>query len=89
MIVNSIEKNGKSKEYLSISEIKRLVNITYSEENVNPRTVHLQTIFHCINHPGNKHGGRLHEKNPLFITNSKGRFKLLAKNEKPTGRTSK
>lgn len=81
MIVNSIEQSNKKKEYLTINEIRKLVSINYPKENVNPRTIELQTIFHCINHPGNKHGGGLHEKNPLFRTDV-GKFKLLTKEER-------
>lgn len=82
MIVNSIEKSKKSDEYLTISEIKKLVALTFTKENVNPRTIELQIIFHCVNHPGNKHSGGLHEKNPLFTTDGKGKFRLLTEIEK-------
>ena len=82
MIVKSIPDDGKSKNFLQSSEIQKLVLKRYSNENVNPRTIGLQTIFHCIDHPGNKHGGGLHLKTPLFTTNGKGGFKLLTEKEK-------
>lgn len=82
MIIKSIQKEKKTKEYLTIPQIRELVTNHFPNENVNPRTVELQTIFHCVNHPQNKHGGGLHEKNPLFTTDGKGRFRLLTEKEK-------
>ena len=82
MIVKSIQKEKKTKDFLTILQIRKLVISNFGNENVNPRTVQLQTIFHCVNHPQNKHGGGLHEKNPLFTTDGKGKFRLLANREK-------
>lgn len=77
MIVEAIKKEKKTKDFLTISQIKNLVKTHFDNENVNPRTVELQTVFHCVNHLGNKHGGGLHEKNPLFEYDNKGKFRLL------------
>jgi len=82
MIVKSIQKEKRNKDYLSPKEIEKLVQNNFSNENVNPRTIGLQLIFHCVNHPGNKHGGGLHKKNPLFTTNGKAGFRLLTEKEK-------
>lgn len=82
MIVNSIKQSNRSAEYMTIDEIKKLVKTNYEKEDVKPRTIELQTIFHCVNHQGNKHGGRLHETNPLFTTDGTGKFRLLKENEK-------
>ena len=79
MIVQTINSDSLSKKYLTIPEIKKLVRESFSDENVNPRTIGLQTIFHCVNHPQNKHGGGLHESNPLFETNGSGGFRLIKK----------
>ena len=76
MVVESIKKEGKTNVPLTIFQIKELVRKYFKNENVNPRTIELQIIFHTVNHPGNKHGGGLHEKNPLF-TFKKEKFKLL------------
>jgi hypothetical protein len=64
MIVESIKKEKKTNEFLSKSEIQQIVSKHFATQNVNPRTIDLQIIFHCVNHPGNKHGGGLHEKIP-------------------------
>ena len=79
MIVQTINSDSLSKKYLSIPEINKLVRESFSDENVNLRTIELQTIFHCVNHPQNKHGGSLHKSNPLFETNGNGGFRLLKK----------
>lgn len=82
MIVKSFKKEKKSKDYLTIPQIREIVISNFATENVNRRTIELQTIFHCVNHSQNKHGGGLHEKNPLFTTDGKGRFRLLTEKEK-------
>ena len=77
MIVQTINSDSLSKKYLTIPEINKLVTQHFPDENVNPKTIGLQTIFHCVNHPQNKHGGGLHESNPLFETNERDEFRLI------------
>ena len=77
MIVQTISSESPPDNYLPIPEIIRLVTQHFPDENVNPRTVELQTIFHCVNHQQNRHGGGLHESNPLFETNERDEFRLI------------
>ncbi|EPA06519.1 hypothetical protein BG20_I1687 [Candidatus Nitrosarchaeum limnium BG20] len=45
-------------------------------------TLRLQTIFHCVNHPGNRHDiSKRYERNPCFHTDGKGKFRLLSNSE--------
>ena len=81
MIVSTFEKNGPQK-YASVKNIVTRVHSSYPKENVNRMTIRLQTIFHCVNHPGRKNDvSKRWERNPLFYTDGKNGFRLLSKIE--------
>lgn len=69
--------------YLTLKEISDRIHNLYPNDNVNKMTIRLQTIFHCVNHPGNKNDtSRRYERNPLFFTDGKESFRLLTDAEK-------
>jgi hypothetical protein len=69
--------------YLTIKEIADKIHKSYPNENVNKMTIRLQTIFHCVNHPGKKNDvAKRWERNPLFFTDGKDGFRLLTDIEK-------
>jgi len=81
MIVLTFEKNDL-KKYVTVKEIVERIRTLHPTENVNKMTIQLQTIFHCVNHPGNKHDiSKRFERNPLFYTDGKNGFRLLSKIE--------
>lgn len=74
---------NKADTYLTLREIVERVNHLYPNENVKKPTIRLQTIFHCVNHPGNKNDtSKRFERNPLFFTDGKDGFRLLTEAEK-------
>ena len=82
MIVSSFEKKDPNKS-VAIKKIVERVDALYPNENVNKSTIRLQTIFHCVNHPGNKNDvSRRYERNPLFFTKGNDFFRLLTEKEK-------
>ncbi len=83
MIVSTFEKSEKPDGYVTIREIVERIQDLYPEEKVNKMTIRLQTIFHCVNHPGKKNDvSKRWERNPLFFSDGKGGFRLLTGNEK-------
>jgi hypothetical protein len=69
--------------YLKLGEMADRVHNMYPNENVKKPTIRLQTIFHCVNHPGTKHDvSRRYERNPLFFTDGEKGFRLLTEAEK-------
>jgi len=82
MIISTFEKNGLQK-YASVKDIVTRIHSSYPKENVNKMTIRLQTIFHCVNHPGRKNDvSRRWERNPLFFTDGENKFRLLTEDEK-------
>jgi hypothetical protein len=80
MIVSVFKKEDK---YLTLKDVAKRVHDMYPDENVKKPTIRLQTIFHCVNHPGNKHdSSKRYERNPLFYTDGKEGFRLLTEAEK-------
>ena len=80
MVVSTFEK---SDEYVTIKEIVKKIQDQYPSEKVNKMTIRLQTIFHCVNHPGRRNDiSKRYVKNPLFFTDDKGGFRLLHEKEK-------
>lgn len=81
MIVETFENTDPSK-YVDLTEIASRVKTSFSNDNVNKMTLRLQTIFHCVNHPGNRHDiSKRYERNPCFFTDGKGKFRLLTNSE--------
>lgn len=73
----------KEDTYLTLKEIVDRINRLYPNDNVKKPTIRLQTIFHCVNHPGNKNDtSKRFERNPLFFTDGKEGFRLLTDAEK-------
>ncbi|EIJ65759.1 hypothetical protein BD31_I0844 [Candidatus Nitrosopumilus salaria BD31] len=81
MIVDTFQNND-SQEYADLKEISSRVKIEFPSDDVNKMTLRLQTIFHCVNHPGNRHdASKRFERNPQFHFDGKSGFRLLAPNE--------
>ncbi len=82
MIESSFEKKDPRK-FVTIMEIVKRVHALHPKENVNKMTIRLQTIFHCVNHPGRKNDvSRRWERNPLFFSDGENKFRLLTEDEK-------
>ncbi len=83
MIVSALEKHSTPGKYVTLEEIRKRVQTLYPNENVNKMTIRLQTIFHCVNHPGRRNDvSKRWERNPLFFSNGKDSFRLLDEKEK-------
>lgn len=83
MIVSTFEKSKDPSQYLTMKEISEKVQSLYPDENVNKMTLRLQTIFHCVNHPGRKNDiSKRWARNPLFFSDGRDGFRLLDEKEK-------
>jgi len=81
MIVETFESTEPNK-YVDLGEIALRVKKSFSSDDVNKMTLRLQTIFHCVNHPGNRHDiSKRCERNPCFHTDGNGKFRLLTDSE--------
>ena len=81
MIKETFE-NNESESYADLKEIASRVKTAFPSDDVNKMTLRLQTIFHCVNHPGNRHDiSKRFERNPCFYYDGESGFRLLTKNE--------
>lgn len=81
MIVETFE-NTEPEKYVDLKEISSRIKTEFSSDDVNKMTLRLQTIFHCVNHPGNRHDiSKRFERNPCFHYDGKMGFRLLTKSE--------
>ncbi len=69
--------------WLHPSSIKRKVKEMYPSDEVNENTIYLQILCHTINMKSRKNYPSVPwKKNPLFVTDGRGRYKLLTDEEK-------